>query len=95
MSERLTDEELAWLERNVDMVRSVPLARRAVAELKARRAADLTAQDREALEYARGVVTEQRYFIARSSNDPELGDPDLDACDAALSILSRLINTKE
>jgi hypothetical protein len=82
MGDRLTTEELAWLERNCDMVTSITFVRRAIAELKERRAADLSAEEREALAY--GVSVIEGSINARYSRHDE-------KCRRALSALSKIL----
>jgi hypothetical protein len=65
VSERLTEDELNYVERimcsddaDTDALIDVgTLALRMTAELRARRAADLTAEEREALEWLRDIAT--------------------------------------
>ncbi len=93
MSERLTDDELTVIEQRADEldasgVRTAhPWMRRAVAELRERRAADLSSDERLAIEDARD-------FISDSDIDEwnvNYGGSKL----AALAVLDKLLAGKE
>jgi len=88
---RLTDEQLRNLEMWASMDlhdRECDLVQSAVAELKERRAADLTAEEREALGFAAKVVGKGQSILIMTG--VEHGD-----YDRALAVLDKLLAATE
>ncbi len=64
-----------------------------VRELRARRAAELTAEERESLEFAVRVVEASRNLFSDRLADPRIRTH-VDACDAALVTLAKILETR-
>ena len=100
MSERLSDESLTLIDdfskEMMDGIRVTNVAEISirgamvsliVSEVRARRAADLTSEDREALRMARNEVAFRRNQVLRSCDFPE----EREAFRRALALLDRLL----
>lgn len=95
MSDRLTDRDLNLIglrfPTHFGMPETSVLVQRLLSELRERRALDLTAEDREALRFARRVVAaSEELFADRAVTDARIREH-MEHCRAATGALDKLL----